>query len=125
MALSPAWLLLLSLLQTWGRCSGQQEITEGATLFSHVAVARPILTLRAAECSGAVFWVQPAMVAQFLGGSFLRKLQAATPSVLLPFMWEVNRFISFALQFIATNAGQQHMPSMCKCITNTRLAQSS
>lgn len=115
--------LFPSTVQTWDRCCGQQEITEGASLFSDVTMAKPILMLKAAE--GAVVWVLPAVVAQFLGGSFLRKLQAATPSVLLLFMLKVNRFISFALQFIANNAGQLHMPSTRKCITNTHLAQSS
>lgn len=66
----------------------------------------------AQSCNGAVFWVQPAVVAQFLGGSFLRKLQATTPSVLLLFMLKVHRFISFRLQFIAINAGQQHVLSL-------------
>lgn len=76
-------------------------------------------------CKGAVFGVQPAVVPQFLGSSFLRKLQAATPRVLLLFMLKVSGFTSFLLQFVANDAGQQHMPSTRKCITNTRLARSS
>lgn len=71
------WLLLVSLWQCRpgiGGCSGQQETTEGASLVSDVVAAKPIPMLRAAKSSGAVFWVQPAVAAQFLGGSFLRKL---------------------------------------------------
>ena len=38
-----------SAVQSRDRCSGQQEITEGASLFSDVAAAKPTLMLRAAK----------------------------------------------------------------------------
>lgn len=90
-----------------GSCSGQQEIPVAVSLFS--AAAKPILTLRAAKAR-VHSWVQPVLVGPFLRGSFLRKLQAATPSVLLLFTMKVNRSISFILQLRANNAGC----SMCR-----------
>lgn len=90
-----------------GSCSGQQEIPVAVSLFS--AAVKPILTLRAAKAR-VHSWVQPVLVGPFLRGSFLRKLQAATPSVLLLFTMKVNRSISFILQLRANNAGY----SMCR-----------
>lgn len=87
---------------SWGRSSGEQEIPVGVSLFW--AVAEPILTLRAAKVLPHS-WVQPQVMALFLRGSFLRKLQAAIPSVLLLFTLKVNRFISFVLQLRANNVG--------------------
>lgn len=74
-----------------GSCSGQQEIPVAVSLFS--AAVKPILTLRAAKAR-VHSWVQSVLVGPFLRGSFLRKLQAATPSVLLLFTMKVNRSIS-------------------------------